>query len=213
MAILRQEKQQYADAASLVAETLVPTANDEIYVEGLNRTFDWIEGSTATHDGVYVIDQTSQTANGRWVATQYAGIFTGVGVSDIMENGQEAVLDITVTGANPASANMIAITNADTIAANVFITSKMVVATDTVRITLENQSGVQVPAVTVNVTVLEFVKAATVVPVILNEFVFATGTAPSLAAFETLMATAGVNPGFTLVNGVKTGDTITFDNT
>lgn len=156
MAILRHEKQQYLTPAALVAETVVPTKNDSVYIESLQKTFDWIEGSTATADNVYVIDQTSETANGRWVASHVANVYTGTGTTDAMANGQIDVLDITVTGATPAKANLIAVTNADTFVANVFVTSKEVIAANTVRVTLENQSGDPVAAFAVNVTVLEF---------------------------------------------------------
>ena len=156
MSVLRHEKQQYADAATLVADVLVPTANDTIYVEALKRTFDWIEGSTATHDGVYVIDQTSETANGRWIATSVANVYTGTANTDALVNGQMSVVDITVTGASASKANLIAATNADTFPTNVFVTSKEVVAANTVRITVENQSGAPVAAFAVNVSVLEF---------------------------------------------------------
>lgn len=156
MGILRHEKQQYATAAALVAETIVPTINDSIYVEALKRTFDWIEGSAATADNVYVIDQTSETANGRWVASSVANVYTGTGNTDALVNGQISVVDITVTGAAAAKANLIAITNADTFAANVFITSKEVVAANTVRVTVENQSGAAIASFAVNVSVLEF---------------------------------------------------------
>jgi hypothetical protein len=71
-------------------------------------------------------------------------------------NGQISVVDITVTGAAAAKANLIAITNADTFAANVFITSKEVVAANTVRVTVENQSGAAIASFAVNVSVLEF---------------------------------------------------------
>ncbi len=174
MTILRQEKQQYANSASLIAETVVPTANDTIYVEDLNREFDWIEGSTATHDGVYVIDQTSETANGRWIASKFASVYTGTATSDVIENGQSVIVDITVTDANPASANMISITNADTFPTNVFVISKMVVGMNTVRVVLENQSGTTQTAIPVEVTVLEFVKADAPVPVRLNTFTYVT---------------------------------------
>ncbi len=156
MGVLRHEKQQYAAVATLVAEVLVPTANDSIYVEALKRTFDWIEGSTATHDGVYVIDQTSETANGRWIATSVANVYTGTANTDALANGQMSVIDITVTGASASKANLIAATNADTFPTNVFITSKEVVAANTVRVTVENQSGASVAAFAVNVSVLEF---------------------------------------------------------
>ena len=45
----------------------------------------------------------------------------------------------------------------------------------------------------------------TLPPPIINRFEYVTGTAPTLQDFETTI-------GFTLLNGVKTGDVITFDN-
>lgn len=156
MEILRHEKQQYATPAALVAEVVAPTINDSVYIESLKRTFDWIEGSTATADNIYVINQTSETANGRWIASSVAEVLSGTANTDALANGQVGVLDVTVTGASPSKANLIAITNADTFAANVFITSKEVVAADTVRITVENQSGNSIAAFAVNVSVLVF---------------------------------------------------------
>lgn len=155
--LLRQEKQEYADVAALVAETLVPTNNDTVYVEALRRTFDWIEGSTATHDGTYVIDQTNTTALGRWQASSAANIFTGTANTDELDNGQVSAFNVTVTGVSPASAHAIAITNADTFPVNVFVTSKDIIAANTVRITIVNESGIDnVAPFAVNVTVLEF---------------------------------------------------------
>ena len=156
MGVLRHEKQQYATPAALVAEVIAPTINDSVYIESLRRTFDWIEGSSATADNVYVIDQTSETANGRWMASSVADVLTGTANTDAMANGQISVVDVTVTGATPSKANLIAITNADTFASNVFVTSKEVVAAGTVRLTVENQSGTTIAAFAVNVSVLVF---------------------------------------------------------
>jgi hypothetical protein len=156
MSVLRHEKQQYATPAALTAEVIVPTANDSVYVESLKRTFDWIEGSTATADDLYVIDQTSETANGRWVASSVANVYTGTGNTDALENGQMSVVDITVTGASASKANLIALTNAGTFPANTLVISKEVVAADTVRVVVENQSGAAVAAFAINATVLEF---------------------------------------------------------
>ena len=156
MSVLRHEKQQYATPAALTAEVIVPTANDSVYVESLKRTFDWIEGSTATADDLYVIDQTSETANGRWIASSVANVYTGTGNTDALENGQMSVVDITVTGASASKANLIALTNANTFPANTLVVSKEVVAADTVRVVVENQSGAAVAAFAINATVFEF---------------------------------------------------------
>lgn len=156
MSVLRHEKQQYATPAALTAEVIVPTANDTIYVESLKRTFDWIEGSTATADDLYVIDQTSETANGRWIASSVANVYTGSGNTDALENGQMSVVDVTVTGASASKANLIALTNAGTFPANTLAVSKEVVAANTVRVVIENQSGGAIASFAINVTVLEF---------------------------------------------------------
>ena len=156
MAILRHEKQQYATPAALTAETIAPTNNDSTYVESLRRTFDWIEGSSLVADDLYVINQTSEAANGRWVTASAANVYTGTATTDDMSNGQISVIDVTVTNADPAKANVVAVTNADTFEDNVFVTSKEVVAVDTVRVTIENQSGLDVTGFAVNLTVLEF---------------------------------------------------------
>ena len=159
MAVLRHEKQQYATPAALSSETIAPTANDSVFVESLRRTFDWIEGSSTASDNVYVIDQVSQTANGRWQAATIETIYTATAVTTIIDNGQMQVLDITVSGVFAGSACFVAITNADTFPDNVFIVSKEVIADDTVRIVVENQTGHAIPVMGVNVAVLEIFKS------------------------------------------------------
>lgn len=156
MAVIRHEKQEYATVAALVAETIVPQSNDSVYVEALKRTFDWIQGSTATHDGSYVIDQTSSTASGRWQASVASSVHTGTGTTDNMDNGQSSIISVTVTGANPSKANSVAITNASTFPTNVYVSSAVVTANDTVKVVVENQSGATVTGFSVAVTVLEF---------------------------------------------------------
>jgi len=76
MSVVRHEKQQYPSPATLVAETLVPTKNDVVIVESLLRDFNWIEGSALPADNLKVIDQTSETANGRRVALSVVDVFT-----------------------------------------------------------------------------------------------------------------------------------------
>ena len=98
----------------------------------------------------------STATAGRWMASKVASVYTGTGATDILENGLSSIVDITVTGAVASSANLTAITNADTFAANVLVVSKEVVAADTVRVVIQNQSGAQVASFPVNVSVLEF---------------------------------------------------------
>lgn len=155
MSIIRHEKQQYANPAALVAETIVPTSNDVTIIESLVRDFNWIEGSSLPADNVRVIDQTTETANGRWVSLSDITVFTGTGVTDALENGQSSVIDITVTGALLASVNDVLITDASVFPTNVFVTSKEVVADDTVRVVVENQSGLSQTAINFGVKVIQ----------------------------------------------------------
>lgn len=154
MATLRQEIQQYADVATLVAETLVPTNNDYVGIEDTNRLYHWKQGSTKPHDGKYVIDQTATTALGRWELITTSNILYGTGTSDALENGQQSVVDITVTGVLATDAAQIAVTSANTFPANVLVVSKEVVAVDTVRVVIDNQTGDAIAAQTIDVTVL-----------------------------------------------------------
>ena len=153
----RHEEQQYLTVADLVGENTLPnTKNDVVFVQSLNRAFRWIEGSSAAHDGVYVIDQTAETANGRWVALSVANVYTGTGTTSDLKNGQEEEIDVTVTGAKIDKANLIAITNGDDFSSGFFVISKEVVAADTVRVVVVNQTGDEIHATALEISVLEF---------------------------------------------------------
>ena len=156
MAILRQEIQQYEDVAALVAETLVPTNNDYAGIENTNRLYHWRQGSTKPHDGKYVIDQTATTALGRWELVATSSILYGTANSSAMENGQQSVTDITVTGVLATDAVAVAVTSANTFPDNVFVVSTSVSAVDKIRVVLDNQTGDAVAAQTIDVTVLVF---------------------------------------------------------
>jgi hypothetical protein len=155
MAIIRHEKQQYANPAALVAETIVPTKNDVTIIESLIRDFNWIEGSVLPSDNIKVIDQTSETANGRRVALSDVTVLTGAGVTDAMENGQSSNIEVTVTGVLLASVNDVLIADASVFPDNVFVVSKEVIADDTVRVVVENQSGDSVPAINFDLKVIQ----------------------------------------------------------
>ena len=157
MAIIRHEKQEYGTAALVVAETLAPQANDAIYVEALTRTFDWIQGSAAVADNNYVIDQTSATASGRWIATSSAkATYTGTVNTDAMANGQTSVINATIAGVLTTDKNVVMVTNAGTFPTDVIVTSTEVTAANTVKVVVENQSGAATAAFAVNLTVLVF---------------------------------------------------------
>ena len=157
MALVRHEVQQYPNPAALAAETVVPTNNDEAHIESLNRRFNWLEGSQAVADNKYVIDQTSQTANGRWAATAVEGakVFTGTGNTGVIPNGNTSVFTVALAdGASSVLATTsgaaLGITNGGAFPTNVFLDS----------ITVRNESGVEVPAFNVDVKAIDYTGAA-----------------------------------------------------
>ena len=167
MAIIRHEVQQYANPAALVAEVNQPTNNDEVHIESLNRRFNWLEGSSTAADDVYVIDQTSETANGRWAATAVAGakVFTGSATTGAIPNGNTAVFDVTLDDGAASvlladSGAALGITNGGTFPTNVFLDSIVLTADNTVQVTVVNESGVDVPAFTVDVKAIDYTGAA-----------------------------------------------------
>lgn len=156
MAVLRHEEQRYALPADLTAETIVPTTNDSVYVKSLRRTFNWVAGSSTAADNKYCIVQTTQNANGRWLAAFAAAVYTGTGASDALANGQSSVVDVTVTGAQIGVAALPVLTNGNAFGTNVILVSLSIIAANTVRVVIENQSGAAVASIPLNVTVLEF---------------------------------------------------------
>lgn len=167
MAIIRHEVQQYANPAALVAEVNQPTNNDEVHIESLNRRFNWLEGSSTAADDVYVIDQTSETANGRWAATAVAGakVFTGSARTGAIPNGNTAVFDVTLDDGAASvlladSGAALGITNGGTFPTNVFLDSIVLTADNTVQVTVVNESGVAVPVFTVDVKAIDYTGAA-----------------------------------------------------
>ena len=167
MAIIRHEVQQYANPAALVAEVNKPTNNDEVHIESLNRRFNWLEGSSTVADDVYVIDQTSETANGRWAATAVAGakVFTGSATTGAIPNGNTAVFNVTLADGAVSvlladSGAALGITNGGTFPTNVFLDSIVLTTDNTVQVTVVNESGVDVPAFTVDVKAIDYTGAA-----------------------------------------------------
>ncbi|GHA66161.1 hypothetical protein GCM10009007_03270 [Formosimonas limnophila] len=166
MAILRHESQQYPNPAALTAETIVPTANDEVHIESLNRRFNWLEGSSTSADNLYVIEQTSESANGRWAATAVEGakVFTGSASTGAIPNGNTAVFTVSLTGSGTLLADSgaaLGITNGGAFPTNVFLDSLVLTADNTVQVTVVNESGVDVPAFTVEVKAIDYTGVAT----------------------------------------------------
>ena len=163
--IIRHESQQYDTVALLRAETVAPTLNDEVHVEELNRRFNWLEGTSSSDDGKYVIDQVSETANGRWVATAVEGavIYTGSAATGVIPNGSTSVFEVTMTGAGTllvASGAAIAVTNGSVIPTNVFVESTIIKGNNSIEITVVNESGVTVPAFLVELKAIDFTGVA-----------------------------------------------------
>ena len=167
MALVRHEVQQYPNPAALAAETVVPTNNDEAHIESLNRRFNWLEGSQAVADNKYVIDQTSQTANGRWAATAVEGakVFTGTGNTGVIPNGNTSVFTVALAdGASSVLATTsgaaLGITNGGAFPTNVFLDSIVLTADNTAQLTVRNESGVEVPAFNVDAKAIDYTGVA-----------------------------------------------------
>lgn len=163
--LVRHEVQQVANAAALAALTIVPTNNDEVHVEDLNRRFNWLEGSTTTADNLYVIEQTSESANGRWAATAVEGakVFTGSASTDTIPNGNTAVFTVMLSGSGTLLANSgaaLGITNGGTFPTNVFLDSIVLTADNTAQVTVVNESGLDVAAFTVAVKAIDYTGVA-----------------------------------------------------
>jgi len=157
MAITRHELQAYADVAALQANTTPNQPNDQVMVESLKRTYNWIEASTLTEDSKYIIKQTS-VATGRWEVSTASSLYTGTSgvVAIVLENGQQATETITVTGALATGTFNVVSASVTASGTEFLITSKQVIANDTVEVTIYNNSGAQLTVTQIDVTVLEF---------------------------------------------------------
>ena len=165
MSLVRHEVQQVTNAVALAALTIVPTNNDEVHVEDLNRRFNWLEGSTTVADNLYVIEQTSESANGRWAATAVEGakVFTGTGATGNIPNGNTSVFTVTLSGTGTLAANSgaaLGITNGSVFPANVFLDSIVLTADNTVQVTVVNESGNDVAAFSVAVKAIDYTGVA-----------------------------------------------------
>ena len=161
MSLVRHEVQQVANAAALAALTIVPTNNDEVHVEDLNRRFNWLEGSSSVADNQYIIEQTSESANGRWAATAVEGakVFTGSASTGAIPNGNTAVMTVTMSGSGTLAADSgaaLGITNAGSFPTNVFLDSIVLTGTNTVQLTIVNESGNDVSSFNVDVKAVDY---------------------------------------------------------
>ena len=173
MSLVRHEVQQVTNAVALAALTIVPTNNDEVHVEELNRRFNWLEGSVTVADNLYVIEQTSESANGRWAATAVEGakVFTGTGATGDIPNGNTSVFTVTLSGTGTLAANSgaaLGITNGASFPANVFLDSIVLIADNTVQLTVVNESGADVAAFTVTLKATDFTGVAQAAAAVAN---------------------------------------------
>ena len=204
--IIRHESQQYNTVALLRAETVTPTLNDEVHVEELNRRFNWLEGTSSSDDGKYVIDQVSETANGRWVATAVEGavIYTGSAATGVIPNGSTSVFEVTMTGAGTllvASGAAIAVTNGSVIPTNVFVESTIIKGNNSIEITVVNESGVTVPAFLVELKAIDYTgvaQAAAAVPAKRVEFGAQAATKAYFQTYAITFATPFASAPFVL---------------
>ena len=214
MSLVRHEVQQVTNAVALAALTIVPTNNDEVHVEELNRRFNWLEGSVTVADNLYVIEQTSESANGRWAATAVEGakVFTGTGATGDIPNGNTSVFTVTLSGTGTLAANSgaaLGITNGSVFPANVFLDSIVLIADNTVQLTVVNESGNDVVGFNIAVKAIDFTGvAAAAAPAKKTEFGSVVNDNSSNVAitFATPFTSAPFVVLTPIVNGSKASD-------
>ena len=213
MALVRHEVQQYPNPAALAAETVVPTNNDEAHIESLNRRFNWLEGSQAVADNKYVIDQTSQTANGRWAATAVGGakVFTGTGNTGVIPNGNTSVFTVALAdGASSVLATTsgaaLGITNGGAFPTNVFLDSIVLTADNTAQLTVRNESGVGVPAFNVDVKAIDYTAAAAAAAAAAKRVEYGRVTDPAASEVQVTFAVPFSAAPFITITAVGSSD-------
>ena len=218
MSLVRHEVQQVTNAVALAALTIVPTNNDEVHVEELNRRFNWLEGSVTVADNLYVIEQTSESANGRWAATAVEGakVFTGTGATGDIPNGNTSVFTVTLSGTGTLAANSgaaLGITNGSVFPANVFLDSIVLTADNTVQVTVVNESGDDVAAFSVAVKAIDYTgvaQAAAAVPAKRAEFGAQAATTDYFQTYAITFATPFASAPFVLPASRIQEDTISW---
>lgn len=97
--------QDYSNIANIQAETIIPKDNDKIYVKAINTLLSWDATSTATHDGINVIKQTS-IATGRFIKVNPSVTAATIQQLNVTSNvsSWNSVVEI---GATPLTANVI----------------------------------------------------------------------------------------------------------
>ena len=145
---------ELADVAALIAYAVLPSANDRIQLADGSGSYYFSQGSSATADGNYIVDQTAATALGRWkkVVTVKAVASATVTLEDTLSGEISDKSDYAFVGANLTDFTNFAITSAlpDGIILHYIGAS----GTDLVRIQYENQTGSIVTGQSVDVKMM-----------------------------------------------------------
>lgn len=163
MAKYRNALQTFATVSSLVSYTEVTNRKgDKVYVTEIGKELIWVTGSTLAHDGKSVIDQTSESANGRWEApTASIKALSGSIAVPSFDNGQKEVLTAIVAGLPVGTAVTVSATNAATAYGGASIPegirfdfSNSIKVADTIEVEVSNETGLDdTTAFTLNFTV------------------------------------------------------------
>lgn len=150
MAKYRNSIQTFATVGAVVGyNEVVNRKGDQVYVTALGKSFTWVVGSVLPHDGINVIDQTSESANGRWEApTATIKALTGTIAVPSFDNGQKEVLVATVAGLPIGTVVSVSATNAATAYGGAAIPdgirfdfSNAIKVADTIEVEVINETG------------------------------------------------------------------------
>lgn len=154
MAIYLNEELRLATVQELRDSTYTPTVSDNIYINETNLSYRWVVGSAIADDGLFIISQTSQVANGRWVSEKEGYAINLSATSDILPNKYD-ISKIIITDLRIKSSynNEVFHTNADAIT-NDFTLKAYVYSDGVLTLYLQNLSNTQLNSTIINVTLL-----------------------------------------------------------
>lgn len=154
----RHEKQQYATVALLKAETsVVNRKNDESYIVENKKSYDWTEGDATPENLPYVIDQTSETANGRWIsnAPSTTAVLSGAPiVLGPVDNGQGGYVDVADAAIDVAKAQFVKVPSGTP---DLFLITNIELTAGNARVYFENQTGDDAQSKTVTLELVTLV--------------------------------------------------------
>lgn len=99
---------EYANAAALIASTIVPKNNDIVQLAD-GSMYNWKQGGVDVADGDYIIDQASATASGRWIKQISAKSVTTypITLETLPAGATSEKTPYTATGVLPTNANLV----------------------------------------------------------------------------------------------------------